>query len=217
MASRIHLEYDVEINGRHIRIMGIKHGHYKQPLGEKISKIIAQKAAKNPQHTIYAERATGDFLPRHLISKAVELESEAERITQVQIALGLDELRGSSIPHSKLPPITLPHLGRALNLAAAQYGTEAELATKYIGTFRSAQMAKTLLAAPHSNIIVVVGGSHAEEIKKFLENKKLLDKYMNLWRSVELSIKQTFPHGPYYPPKETGFLKLKPKAPRALP
>ncbi len=215
MARRFFLEYDVEVNGKKVKILGISHGqtfgtkHGKipiTPVGPITAGVIMSRHQQNRGAAIYSEDVSRSLLPFRLIRKARPLLTWEQRravMRAIRIALG-----GTA---GEIPKKTMRTAQwKLFRIAASTYlrelvglpkpiddvdkisfrhlpdlDREKAKATKHIITYLSLQMADTLLTAPAQEIISVMGAGHAPLVKKFLENPKLRERYRKLWEKAK--------------------------------
>ena len=190
MPRKTHLEYDIEVAGKHIKILCIHHGSTKKwPLSKRTEQIISRRAAAQTESKVYSEARSRNFLPRHLIRNAVALENEEDNKLTNWIHKGLWWKMEQIAPGAKMSKKSLPieeKNWRRMLEDAKILDEEGQTAVKYLVIARSAAMARTLLNSPHSNIIAVMGSGHAHLVKKFLENPKLAQRYARLWQKVDI-------------------------------
>ncbi|MDP3741812.1 MAG: hypothetical protein Q8R15_00695 [Candidatus Micrarchaeota archaeon] len=191
MPRRTHLEYDVKIGDRRIKILGIHHGSTMDnwPLSKRTRQIITKRAAAQAESKVYSEACNEAFLPQHLIQNAVPLESKEDRRLARWINKGLwwkmEQIAPGAKMSKKTSPIDEKNWRRILEDAKI-LDEDGQTAVKYLVIARSAAMATTLRNSPHSNIIAVMGSGHAHLVKKFLENEKLAQRYARLWQKMDI-------------------------------
>ncbi len=201
MSALTHVEHNVEVKGKKIKIIGVTHGGLETPLAPASKRAVAKIVGKHPRSALYAESTNTNFLPESLVPRAKPLEhmssAKRELLSTIFKVTAVQENRQA---HSGTAKRGLVHSGALgarwrqdfihgatkMDPAVAESwfgGTKIpRTALAFLISGRSLQMAEKLLRAPEKEIIAVVGAVHAPLVKKFLENEKLRKRYKALWQ-----------------------------------
>ncbi|MDP3742480.1 MAG: hypothetical protein Q8R15_04140 [Candidatus Micrarchaeota archaeon] len=193
-----HIEYDVRIGKRKIKLVGIEHGRNIHTLVDpETGDAIKRICLANPMAEIHAEANAPAFLPRELLNTQTvhslektpaslgKLANRDEMVdTAFQFHRELSEMDGqNSITQAAN---SLKYRRELQEVIDELFGHKPEVkqikkAASYAVVYRSLQMAEKLIASKHQNIIAITGAIHSPLIKKFLENAKLRQRYHRLW------------------------------------
>ncbi|MDP3741815.1 MAG: hypothetical protein Q8R15_00710 [Candidatus Micrarchaeota archaeon] len=200
MPGKTHLEYDVQVGDKNIKILGINHGQPWKELNKKTAEIISERARKQPGSAIYAEGANDCFLPAELVKGATTIGELGDKYAHLEWRYMMRLLQSHSPEvyrdlmkeRTEINPKTedkkrRTELIHAVRESAKKEGIDVDEMHKIVArsnTKRELNMAQIIASSPHKSIIVVMGADHAPLVKKFLENPKLRERYRRLWEKA---------------------------------